>query len=525
MRLRRFRQRLQPWRIGTKSSCPMMGRAIAWRRSRVRAVRASCASSGGGLRLARIFSRLAAALVILAIEVAMGGGVQHSWQLSQSQRELLDFHLFAEGHGMVLSPRVTRKIVAIADSPLWPVARAIGESRAGMIADGRNFAGLRVVSYGGTSTAVLGCAMCHAGRAAGQFVPGLGNKTIDAYGIAKLLFKEWERDRSELARGVLRGGDLRATEGSLRYAALVSRPDLANRTQGMVPASWVLHWLYEAADKELPSELRIPGAVKVPHLWGYARKREAGLFCDGMGDGAKAGWLAAVPLTAGLPPGAVRKEYSKLIAFERALCGLQPPLYSFQIAEEKAGRGKIVFQQNCSTCHGSYRREPNGVAEYGEPRWVAIGAVQTDRERLHLVSGEFHDVVEQNPLRDLIGSRPRAGKGYFAPRLEGIWARFPYLHNGSVPSLAALLTPPDERPKLFSLKRAGELERFDCAAVGLKVPSRRSLAAFALRRAARAGDRRVYDTSRPGQSNAGHPFGTGLSENKKIALIEYLKTL
>jgi hypothetical protein len=33
----------------------------------------------------------------------------------------------------------------------------------------------------------------------------------------------------------------------------------------------------------------------------------------------------------------------------------------------------------------------------------------------------------------------RAGLGYVAPPLDGVWATAPYLHNGSVPTLAALL--------------------------------------------------------------------------------------
>ena len=34
-----------------------------------------------------------------------------------------------------------------------------------------------------------------------------------------------------------------------------------------------------------------------------------------------------------------------------------------------------------------------------------------------------------------------------------------------------------------------------------------------------------YDTSLPGNSNAGHEYGTTLPPDKKRALIEYLKTL
>ena len=34
-------------------------------------------------------------------------------------------------------------------------------------------------------------------------------------------------------------------------------------------------------------------------------------------------------------------------------------------------------------------------------------------------------------------------------KLDGIWARAPYLHNGSVPNLRELLEPPPKRTKLF----------------------------------------------------------------------------
>ena len=37
--------------------------------------------------------------------------------------------------------------------------------------------------------------------------------------------------------------------------------------------------------------------------------------------------------------------------------------------------------------------------------------------------------------------------------------------------------------------------------------------------------RYVLDVNRPGQSNAGHDYGTDLSDAQKRDLIEYLKTL
>jgi cytochrome c peroxidase len=43
---------------------------------------------------------------------------------------------------------------------------------------------------------------------------------------------------------------------------------------------------------------------------------------------------------------------------------------------------------------------------------------------------------------------------YKARPLDGIWATAPYLHNGSVPTLYDLLTPPDQRPASFNVGNA-----------------------------------------------------------------------
>ena len=43
----------------------------------------------------------------------------------------------------------------------------------------------------------------------------------------------------------------------------------------------------------------------------------------------------------------------------------------------------------------------------------------------------------------------RKTHGYANAPLDGVWLRAPYLHNGSVPDMAALLSPPEERPRAF----------------------------------------------------------------------------
>jgi hypothetical protein len=90
-----------------------------------------------------------------------------------------------------------------------------------------------------------------------------------------------------------------------------------------------------------------------------------------------------------------------------------------------------------------------------------------------------------------------------------VWLRAPYLHNGSVPSLTDLLEPPDRRPQKF---RRG-YDVYDPAKVGFVSEGAE---------AERLGT--LYDTSKPGNGNAGHLYGTELPAESKRALIEYLKT-
>ena len=117
---------------------------------------------------------------------------------------------------------------------------------------------------------------------------------------------------------------------------------------------------------------------------------------------------------------------------------------------------------------------------------------------------------------------------YKARSLNGIWATAPYLHNGSVPTLYDLLLPPNPedaknpsaavecrpappgveyRPCKFMV---GSRE-FDPEKVGLKSAGYNGF---------------VFNTKLPGNSNAGHEYGTKvLSKEDRLNLLEYLKTL
>jgi mono/diheme cytochrome c family protein len=99
---------------------------------------------------------------------------------------------------------------------------------------------------------------------------------------------------------------------------------------------------------------------------------------------------------------------------------------------------------------------------------------------------------------------------YKARPLNGVWASAPYLHNGSVPTLADMLQLPASRPKTFYVGSRA----YDPVNVGLRSVERDgAVSCFS------------FDTSLRGNSNAGHPYGTSLKDAEKRQLIEYLKTL
>ena len=109
------------------------------------------------------------------------------------------------------------------------------------------------------------------------------------------------------------------------------------------------------------------------------------------------------------------------------------------------------------------------------------------------------------------GAAPPAKGSYESRVMQGIWAAAPYLHNGSVPTLAELLKPAAQRVKSFKIGPA-----YDTVNIGLAVEQTHF-------------DYTLMTTDcsdrNSGNSNCGHEFGTQLTDQEKRALLEYLKTL
>jgi hypothetical protein len=118
----------------------------------------------------------------------------------------------------------------------------------------------------------------------------------------------------------------------------------------------------------------------------------------------------------------------------------------------------------------------------------------------------------QDNLNDLFRAPPNALNGAYESRvLHGIWATAPYLHNGSVPNLWELLTPPKDRKTSFMVGS----RLFDAKNVGYATDQ----SPF------KSGSFAADPANANGNGNGGHDFGTKLSEDDRWALIEYLKSL
>lgn len=211
-------------------------------------------------------------------------------------------------------------------------------------------------------------------------------------------------------------------------------------------------------------------------------------------------------------------------------------------------RGEVQYKNNCASCHDpkmeSHPLSDDPVAVRGDKRYLVVslhsvdevGTDPTDARNFArrtldataiglkkdtpgaVVIGMVLGGIVNRGLDDLkitgkerdewVGGRDnllRACEAYPARPLAGYWAAGPYLHNGSIPTLADLLTPASERPKEFF---TGNLE-FDPVKVGRVTTD--FPGAF------------LFKTSITGNSNAGHEFGTTLTPDEKMDLLEYLK--
>lgn len=321
-------------------------------------------------------------------------------------------------------------------------------------------------------------------------------------------------------------------------------------------------------DAEHVSAAELNGSSDYPAIWQQRPREGMNLHWDGNNDSVAERNLSAA-LGAGVTPVTVDRD--AILRIERWMWHLPAPRFPGAVDETRARQGEALFTRYCAACHGKLaassearpRRETIGygpapaplsgdcaaprpatrlsdqpaldvtrqASSYGEGIFAYAPALLYDYDR-----GRYPCLGQVVPL-DKIGTDPGrwnsyirefsaaqnqlyAGypwrfhrfhktEGYASHPLDGIWARSPYLHNGSVPTLRDLLEPAANRPAAW-YRGSDEI---DPVRVGYRSDQ------------AAPGRLFLFDTTRPGNGNAGHDYGTTLTAAQKDAIVEYMKKL
>lgn len=236
---------------------------------------------------------------------------------------------------------------------------------------------------------------------------------------------------------------------------------------------------------------------------------------------------------------------------EEQILKILPPQWPGDVFGEpdaaKVAKGKALFAEKCQKCHTPAGRDDRGLLEFNlltleetgtdpadatnfdKPVYKADGStvgfaqsIETLLTELQTTQKKTMSDAEKALMDTLEAKRSPAkwrdtmtktgGPVYPAKPLEGTWATGPFLHNGSVPTMYHLLLPADQRPKEFYVGS----NVFDPEKLGFHYNDETThseyLKAF------------KFDTTIAGNRNTGHEFGTKLSEDDRMALLEYLKT-
>ncbi len=248
-------------------------------------------------------------------------------------------------------------------------------------------------------------------------------------------------------------------------------------------------------------------------LWNLARRDGTAFHWDGLstslrevvqssalGDGASRNW--------------VERDYAKwndtnpasMSSLRRVMNyigGLPAPEYPLDTDAALVAAGAPVYAAHCAECHAPGGRRFGAV--------IALAEIGTDRHRFDMWTTSA--AAAYNAYGDgyhwKFGTFQK-GAGYTSVPLDGIWLTSPYLHNGSVPTLADLLEPVEQRPRQFYRG----LDLFDAERVGFVSHGDD---------ARREGT--LLNVALPGNGNAGHTYGTALTADEKRALVEFMKTL
>ncbi len=194
--------------------------------------------------------------------------------------------------------------------------------------------------------------------------------------------------------------------------------------------------------------------------------------------------------------------------------------------------GQKLYIKTCARCHGIYEKGWDSNSNLPMSELIKTSNViyseHTDATEVGTDPERYKSMKYLLPLNKLKISKTnkiniKTKIGYVPPPLVGIWARWPYLHNNSIPSLCELLTPAKNRSLEYMARPSEDINTdFDLNCNGYPI-------------AKQIDDKSPYyfNTSQTGLSNMGHDKGIILdskgkeilSKNDKTNLIYFLQTL
>lgn len=346
---------------------------------------------------------------------------------------------------------------------------------------------------------VNSCLLCHAGRVAGQTIIGLANASLDM----QSLFEEM----------------------SLANGFRIPVPFQLSYVRGTIDPVNPSTYLVQFRD----SELNLQQAAKLPFsrdvcsdppAW-WLLKRKKTRDWTGLISASSTRVDMVNLLTPFNSAEYIKKQEPAFADIGAFLLTVEAPPYPFAIDTRLAARGEVLFGETCARCHGTYgpeRKYPDKV--------VPLETIGTDPLLAEALKEELAERFNKSWFAREIGPDGKPiqvthQRGYQAPPLDGVWATAPYFHNGSIPTIYDALNS-KARPRIYTRSYRTDQAEYDQAKLGWKITLLDQSPGPNLSNYER---RKIYDTTRPGQSNRGHTFGDALTEEERMAVIEYLKTL
>ncbi|MGH6909583.1 MAG: c-type cytochrome [Phenylobacterium sp.] len=262
------------------------------------------------------------------------------------------------------------------------------------------------------------------------------------------------------------------------------------------------------------SEAEVYGVSDFPAIFHQRPREGMELHWDGNNTSLQERNLSAA-IGAGVTPKTV--DHAAIGRVAAWLLDLDAPKSPHTPPAGAVARGRVIYAAQCASCHGE--EGADGYVFRGEylGKVTPIDAVGTDRARLDSYTEPFR----RQQLDRMFTGTPyqfktfRKTNGYANQPLDALWLRGPYLHNGSVPTLNDLLNVPAARPTAFL--RGRDQDVIDPVNGGFVTrtcdPAAKPPAGTL-----------CFDTTRPGNGNGGHLYGTGLAPADKADLISYLLT-